>query len=242
MNGEEYEAWVLASGNDPATARTSLSTLRRIEAAYGDLDELYDRDRCEHLFRELTYDSNDSRTGAPNPSKIPIRGNLYNSLASLRTHLTKYARFRDELADGDAGTLLVEGTTFERQRSADATFSLERDLQAALRRSIEQLEPDLQIVDGGGEYVVPSGRIDILCRDRDEIPVVIELKSVLAGRDAVGQTLAYMGDIADSEPGGRVRGILVAPEFDPRAEAAARVVHTLQLVEYTFNFSFSAVG
>src|SRR2546429_4614470 len=79
----------------------------------------------------------------------------------------------------------------------DAAFGLERDLQLALRRSIEQLEPGLTIIDGDREQTVPSGRIDITACDQRGATIVIELKVGPADRDAVGQILSYMGDLTD---------------------------------------------
>lgn len=117
---------------------------------------------------------------------------------------------------------------------------MEKDLQSALRREIEQIEPGLVIADGGVERTVPSGRIDILAKDPSGAWVVIELKAVKAPRDAVAQLLAYMGDMAE-EALGPVRGILIAPDFDSRALSAVRVVPNVQLVKYGFRFSFSAV-
>jgi Endonuclease NucS len=119
-------------------------------------------------------------------------------------------------------------------------FGIERDLQAALRRNIEQLEAGLKISDGGREHVVESGRIDITAEDRKGGTVVIELKAGEAGRSAVGQILAYMGDLTDSRK--PIRGILVAGEFSPRAIAAARVVPDLQLRKYRIKFAFEPVG
>jgi RecB family endonuclease NucS len=69
--------------------------------------------------------------------------------------------------------------------AVDTAFGLERDLQLALRRNIEQLEPRLTIVDGDREQTVASGRIDIKACDREGITVVIELKAGTADRDAV---------------------------------------------------------
>jgi len=60
------------------------------------------------------------------------------------------------------------------------------------------------------------------------------------GRDAVAQILAYMGDLM--EDGTPVSGLLVAPDFDPRAVSAARAVPGLRLVRYGFSFSFQPVG
>jgi hypothetical protein len=125
-------------------------------------------------------------------------------------------------------------------KAVDAAFGLERDLQAALRQSIEQLEPGLTIADNNHEKVVPSGRIDITARDSSGKTVVIELKVGTADRDSIGQILAYMGDLSSQEAA--VRGILVARDFDPRAVSAAPAVQQLRLVRYGFQFMFDAVG
>ena len=122
----------------------------------------------------------------------------------------------------------------------DTTFGLERDLQGALRRSIEQLEPGLTIVDGDKERSVQSGRIDITARDRDGTTVVIELKAVPADRDSIGQVLSYMGDLMGEAA--LVRGILIAPEFLPRTIAAARAATNIRLVKYQFRFSFETIS
>ena len=121
----------------------------------------------------------------------------------------------------------------------EVTFGLERDLQKALRDHIEQLEPDLTIIDGGKEQSVPVGRIDITARDRAGATVVIELKAGSADRDAIGQILAYMGDLMRGAES--VRGILIAGEFSPRAVAAARAAPNIRLVRYGFRFSFETV-
>ena len=105
---------------------------------------------------------------------------------------------------------------------------------------MERLEAGLTIIDGDGEQTVASGRIDITARDQRGTIVVIELKAGAANRDAIGQTLAYMGDLIDGET--RVRGILVAREFTPRAVSAARAAANIRLVQYGFRFTFDTVG
>lgn len=115
-------------------------------------------------------------------------------------------------------------------------------MQAALRLDIEQLEPELTIIDDGAERSVNSGFIDITARDVNGVIVVIELKTGTARQAAVAQILSYIGDIADEEPDERVRGILVAGNFDKKARAAARVVPTLSLQSYRMNFEFRAVA
>jgi hypothetical protein len=123
--------------------------------------------------------------------------------------------------------------------SIGAAFSLERDLQAALRNGIGQLEDGLQIVDGGSERVCPSGRIDILAQDRQGSRIVIELKTGTADRGAVSQVLSYVGDLMNEEE--PVRGIIVAEDFAPSAISAARAGN-VQLYKYEIRFSFERLG
>jgi transposase-like protein len=122
----------------------------------------------------------------------------------------------------------------------EATFGLERDLQLALRSNIQQLEPGLEIVDGGKEFTTDAGRLDILAKDQNGATVVIELKAGTAVPEALTQLLAYMGVIGkqESKP---IRGILVAGDFHKRVIFAAKAVPNVQLRRYHFKFTFEAV-
>lgn len=130
----------------------------------------------------------------------------------------------------------------ETAEAIEATFTLERDLQKALRENIDQLEGGLTIVDGGKERNVTCGWIDITAKDKQGATVVIELKAVEADRSAVGQLLAYMGDLMAEDTNKPVRGILVASAFKESAVAAARAVPNLQLKKYGIRFSFEAAN
>jgi endonuclease len=79
-----------------------------------------------------------------------------------------------------------------------------------------------------------------MARDQLGATVVIELKAGRADRDSIGQILSYMGDLLDDKT--RVRGILVAREFDARAVSAARAARDVQLVQYGFRFTFETVA
>ena len=120
--------------------------------------------------------------------------------------------------------------------AVSAGFSLERDLQSALRRNIQELEQGLTIIDGGQERRVESGRIDITASDTNNKTVVIELKAGAADRNAIGQIAAYMGDLGAEVT--NVRGILVAGDFRANAIAAAMVISNLKLVKYGVQFTF----
>ena len=82
---------------------------------------------------------------------------------------------------------------------------------------------------------VGEHRLDLLVESR----VVIELKAGLAGQRAVAQLLSYMGDVSAEEEGRKIRGILVASDFDRKAKAAARMVPNLALRRYSIQFRFS---
>jgi RecB family endonuclease NucS len=129
---------------------------------------------------------------------------------------------------------------FETKEAHEAQISLERDLQAALRQNIEQLESGLAIIDGGKEKVSASGRTDILAMDASKKNVVIELKVGTADRDVIAQILSYMGDL-QALTGDSVRGIVIAHDFTARAIAASRPVPSIELQKYGFSFSFRKV-
>ena len=126
------------------------------------------------------------------------------------------------------------------EAAKELTFSLERDLQAALRNNIDQLETGLKIVDDGKERTTEAGRIDITAADAKGNIVVIELKAGTATPEVVAQVLAYMGTVAEvnNQP---VRGILVAGDFHKRVVLASRAVSNLELKRYSFQFKFDAV-
>jgi hypothetical protein len=121
------------------------------------------------------------------------------------------------------------------------TFGLEKDLQDALRGKIDQLEDGLEIIDGGKERTVKSGRIDITARDSSGRIVVIELKAGEAGRDAIGQVLSYMGDLGVEEKN-PIRGFLIAGTFSTSAVSASLAIPNLQLKKYQVHFTFEPVG
>lgn len=152
------------------------------------------------------------------------------SVSAIKAHVTRGSYAVPATSDAETDELID---------AAETTFGLERDLQQALRSSIDQLEPGLRIVDGGRERSTDAGRIDILAQDQAAKTVVIELKAGVAPPEALTQLLAYMGTTATEGAG--VRGILVAEDFHPRLKFAARAVPNVQLRRYRYRFSFEAV-
>lgn len=218
MNRHGFKEWLEQRGLKKSSVVTALSDAKRVENHCGDLDQLYTANRLA-----------DAAIGTL-VEEIPSIAAKNRS--SYRTAVRRYREYREQ-TEPDTGRRDDDGRA--------RLIGLERDLQAALRGCIEQLESGLHVVDGGEERSVPSGFIDITARDRDGNVVVIELKAGTARREAIGQVLSYMGDVADEESA-EVRGILVAGEFDDKARAAARVVPALSLRRYRVKFEFSAPG
>ena len=227
----------------PAAVATRLSRARSIEEAYGDLDDLYTSDDFAGVLADLRYSMVESRSGRPNPSRIKIGGDLYKRLAGLRNAISTYRQFLEgrDISSLSNGNERFEADDQSPPQERSTVFALERDLQAALRDRLDQLEPGLHAIDDGAERPVPSGFIDITAEDAAGAIVVIELKAGRAGREAVGQIMSYMGDVSVEEADQRVRGILIAASFDHKAKAAARLIPSLELRAYTITFNFTNV-
>ncbi len=238
-----YREWLEEQKYDVGTINAQMYRASRVEEHHGNLDELYANDRLASLIDSLRYSTDDKRHSRPNPSKIPFEGDIRNNLASYRNAVERYRKFRD--ASGDA----MDVPETEEGRAGPAAsrveeevgqrIGLERNMHAALRIGIEQLEKGLTIIDDGAERSVDSGFIDITARDISGMTVVIELKAGPAGQRAVAQILSYMGDVAAEEESEKVRGILVASSFDAKAKAASRMVPSLILRKYCVRFLFS---
>jgi hypothetical protein len=239
---QDFRAWLDLQDYGQNTINSQCSLASRVEQAYGSLDDHYATDRLEGVLRSLQYSAADNRRGLPNPSKITVGGDIHNGLASLRSAVGLYRRFRDAAGPHEPASSGLPARQSEKPASNgdSGRIGFERDLQRALRRRIDQLEPGLTIVDEGVERAVSSGYIDITARDAKGAFVVIELKAATADRSAIGQILSYMGDVAEEE-GESVRGILVAHDFDQKTRAAARMVPKLVLRSYAVNFTFEEV-
>ncbi|HMD63156.1 MAG TPA: endonuclease NucS domain-containing protein [Stellaceae bacterium] len=237
-----YRQWLAQQKYDAGTITAQMHRAGRVEEHRGDLDEHYSRDRMASLIDTLRYSRDDERHNRPNPSKVPFKGDNYNNLASYRNAVERYRKFRDAGGESVGALLMAEvppnGATVVEEELGQR-MGLERDMQAALRIEIGQLEPGLAIIDEGAERSVASGFIDITARDVSGATVVVELKAGPAGQRAIAQILSYVGDVAAEQESGIVRGILVASDFDSKAKAAARIIPNLILRKYSVRFQFS---
>jgi hypothetical protein len=87
----------------------------------------------------------------------------------------------------------------------------------------------------------PSRRIDILAKDNEGLPVVIELKVSRGHEKTVGQALYYRARIRQRFGAKRVRIFIVASEISPELRAAASEVPAVLLFEYSLAFKVNPI-
>jgi hypothetical protein len=142
--------------------------------------------------------------------------------------------------DEPSGDIETEDLEFNND---EITLSMEKDLETFLLNDISSLDSSLTLISKieNRQITVPSGRIDILAKDKDGIDVVIELKAGEAKDSSLTQLLAYMNDIISKSGSGKVRGILVAHEFSDKLIKASKLVPSILLKRYNVSFSFEPV-
>ncbi len=161
MNCAPFRAW-LDDKYPLDVAATRFANATRVEEKYGDFDAHFENDGFDKLVADLSYTKADERNGKPNLTNIPINGNIYNGLATLKSAVCLYRRFREQDGATEIATeaLIEKAAEFAIAKREGKQFEVERHLQAALRLEINQLEPGLKIIDGGIEISVTSGSID----------------------------------------------------------------------------------
>jgi len=93
-------------------------------------------------------------------------------------------------------------------------YLTEDDLQRILFENPTIIESGLRAV--MREKELKSGRVDIFAIDKEGNPVLIEVKRGRVGEKEVLQLYKYVSEIKVTNP--NVRGILVSPELEPRAQ------------------------
>lgn len=88
MQRDAFRTWLLANGNSEGSTSSRLSEAARVERARGDLDEHFERDQLSALLATLNPEY-----GADH-ADLAIQGDQRAGLASLRSAVTSYAKFR----------------------------------------------------------------------------------------------------------------------------------------------------
>jgi hypothetical protein len=142
MRGE-YKDWLHRQGYGDGTIVAQLHRVGRVEEHYGDLDAHFERDGLASVLEALTYSTEDERRGRPNPTKIPFVGNIRNNLASYKSAVLWYRRFRESKGLADHS---VSGAAVKRDAASPAIGESQPETwsQIATRAPARQpLEPRL---------------------------------------------------------------------------------------------------
>lgn len=111
------------------------------------LDEHYANDRLTSLIDSSRYSADGQLHNRPNPSKIPFEGDVRKNVASYRNAVERYRKFRDAAGDSadlpETEEVRATPATDGVEEETDRWTGLERDMQAALRMEIGQLEQGL---------------------------------------------------------------------------------------------------
>ena len=115
-------------------------------------------------------------------------------------------------------------------------FGMESTLRDFLAGSPELIEKGFTVVQT--EYQTVIGPIDILCKDRKNRYVVVEVKKTKDSDNAIGKLLRYMGAIKD-ETKTDPRGILIMYQNDTRVDYALKTLNNIELKYYQVKFTLS---
>lgn len=97
----------------------------------------------------------------------------------------------------------------------------EIDIEDSIVSNPGILEEGLEVV--GRQFRTSVGPIDILCKDKDENLVVVELKKGIGSFEVVAQIQKYMACVHENlAKGQQVRGIIVAKAYDKQLEYAIK--------------------
>ncbi len=90
------------------------------------------------------------------------------------------------------------------------------------------------------QYKTGIGPIDILATDKKSKGyVVIELKKDQTSDDTVGQVARYMGWIREEKKTDKVRGIIIAGEYDQKLDYALKAVPNVEVFLYEVDFKLN---
>lgn len=94
MSEDGFRKW-LQENYAPNTVSTKMSEFRQLQAAYGDLNQLYDNDRLDGVLETLQYSAQDKSARRPNPSKLDLKSDLQRDLSNYRTTINYIRNYRE---------------------------------------------------------------------------------------------------------------------------------------------------
>jgi hypothetical protein len=106
----------------------------------------------------------------------------------------------------------------------------EINLEEFVIHQLEEIESGLVLENR--QLHTDAGRLDLLCKDRDGLYVVVELKRSQGTDQVVGQILRYMGWVHEHYRTDKVRGIIIVGKKDQALSYAIKAVTNVQVKEF----------
>ena len=122
--------------------------------------------------------------------------------------------------------------------------SMEQLLEDFLEKNLEHLEKGLKLYHDdndipGRQYSTDVGIIDLLCIDKDNKFVILEIKKERGSDKAIGQITRYMGWVKENLASNKeVRGIVIVHEIDKKLDYSASVLKNVEVKYYKINLKF----
>jgi hypothetical protein len=124
-------------------------------------------------------------------------------------------------------------------------FAYEAHLRDYLARNLGLLESGMTLWNGSEgssiEFQIGGRRVDIFAKDKDGVPVVIELKLSKGHERTIGQALYYRAKLKQLLSVSKVRIILVAAEMTDELRLAASEVQDVDLFQYALTMQLDRV-
>lgn len=154
-------------------------------------------------------------------------------------------------AEGDAppasliGDEVREEIAEQIEERIGTEFAYEAHLRDYLAKNLGLLEPGLVLWQGSVgssvEYQLEGRRVDIFAKDKDGVPVVIELKLSKGHERTIGQALYYRAKLKQLLSVSKVRIILLASEITDELRMASSEVADVDLFRYSLTMQLDRV-
>ncbi len=96
MNYMKFKEWLKKAKYKDTVINSRISNCNRICNYEGDIDDLFNKDKCKDLLKRLSYTKEDKIYHNKPKHRIPIKGDVYNGTATLRSALNLYIEFRSQ--------------------------------------------------------------------------------------------------------------------------------------------------
>ena len=151
-----------------------------------------------------------------------------------KREIRRYKRIYDSFLNSDRSE-----EEEEEERIEETSFDAEEDLRDYLSNNLSVIEPRLKLFKDknsieGIEYPIDADnkRVDILAIDKNNVPVIIELKVSRGYEKVIGQCLYYKNRLKQVLNSAKVRIVIIAREITPQLEIATEDLPDVELFEY----------